>query len=371
MYYTSAALKDYVGNYRISTNGIDTPLKKLTVVAGSFDMVYDGNLVLSGLKLNPDSGYISLHDTTSTNLDSSLVDYFEYGSSGNKYEQTAVARNFWDSGKYVIGAPPFTSSCREFNGYKCWTAVAPPIIIMRFAFVSPSQNRFCIKNAGVSNIDMQYAGICIGNTCLDSMTDPRLSIVKGNMNVLKNDSIVFQTVGMDLDTVKGSMALFAVNKFSKDTTNLLDYVSWGDSLQSYSGLAHIKGIWDSTTTVHLNTAKDSIVYTGDFTRLQSGAQWWQSRTPVYVPGVGISGGCFPGGEVSIYPNPASKSFSIRNEYGKGQATLLDVRGRLLKNIVLNQAEQTVGIDGLSQGIYMLQLTFDSGESRVVKLVVQE
>ncbi len=371
MYYTSPALKDYMGNYRISTNGVDTPLKKLTVVGGGFTMAYNENLILSGLKLNPDSGYISLHDTTSTNLDSSLVDYFEYGSTGNKYEQTAVARNFWDSGKFVGGLPPFTSSCSEFNGYKCWTSVAPPIIIMRFAYINPSQNRFCIKNAGVSNIDMKYAGICIGNTCLDSMTDPHLAIVKGNMNILKNDSLVLELVNMNLDSSKGSLSIFAVNKLNKDTTNLLDYVSWGDSLQPYSGLAHIKGIWDSTTTVHLNTGKDSIVYTGDFTRLQSGAIWWQSRTPVYVPGIGISNRSHPIAHIQIYPNPASKSFSIKNGNEKGQATLLDASGRLLRNIGLNQAEQTISVEGLSEGVYFLQLTFDNGESGVVKLVVVE
>ena len=371
------AIKNYLdadsnlGEWRVASSGVDTPLSKLNVVLGTLNKCPNlQSVVFQGLPMNKVKGSLTMYLPNKPLDTSGLHDFLQWGDSDQVNEKEAVSKGIWRKGRYIKDSPPFHSIAyyTEYDD-SIWVGVKPPIIVLRFMEVNPSKNIIGIRNAGVSNIDLNYSSLCVGSKCFDSIKNIPMSILKGSLNILKNDTLIFQLTNDSLGK-SNSLALFVLPKVYTDTSLLLDYVSWGDSLQPYSGLAHIKGIWDSTTTVHLTTGKDSIVYTGDFTRLQSGSAWWQSRTPVYVPGIGITPLC-NGEEVSIYPNPASKSFSIRNGYGKGQATLLDVSGRQLRNIGLNQTEQTVSVEGLGQGIYLLQLNFDSGESGMVKLVVVE
>ena len=73
--------------------------------------------------------------------------------------------------------------------------------------------------------------------------------------------------------------------------------------------------------------------------------------------------------LNVFPNPAINRVTIQQQNLQfNTATLLDVRGNTVQNLRLNQLSETISLDNLAQGIYILKL---SGElDKMVKIVVQ-
>jgi len=65
-------------------------------------------------------------------------------------------------------------------------------------------------------------------------------------------------------------------------------------------------------------------------------------------------------EINVYPNPANDHFTIGNKNLKGTAELFDVSGRLLFEKVLEKNETTFSLEGMENGIYLLQIKSDEG-----------
>lgn len=336
-----------LSNYRVSVDGtIDTPLSKLPVLVGNINVKGRETVAFSGLPMGKSAGSISLYlpGDTLNHVRGSLYDYAQWGSGGHQNEDSADFLKLWKKGTFINASPPFSFKCDEWNfGVQCWQGGKLPIVVMRFAYVSPWNNTFCIKNAGVSNIDMSMSAICISGTCYDTLRNAPVEVVKGTLDIPKGDSLVLRVTTQKLDTAKGSIALFALPNQTSDTLGLLDFVQWGDSLQAFSGLANQKGIWDSLQTVKILKTADSLIYTGDYSRMQSGAPYWKSvsavRTGLHMADPLIW---------AIFPNPAQDHLYILGQH-LVRIKLMQTNGQEIYTTTGNQ----ISTGTIPRGLYII------------------
>ena len=59
-------------------------------------------------------------------------------------------------------------------------------------------------------------------------------------------------------------------------------------------------------------------------------------------------------KIKVYPNPASDILTINNPIGE-QIEIFDMEGRLIQTEAVNNETQTIQIQGLPSGIYMLRM----------------
>ncbi|NLL28335.1 MAG: T9SS type A sorting domain-containing protein [Bacteroidales bacterium] len=59
--------------------------------------------------------------------------------------------------------------------------------------------------------------------------------------------------------------------------------------------------------------------------------------------------------ISLYPNPASNYINIDGLEGKEQIFVIDNSGRIVKSVNANEAMQTISIDDLPQGLYLVTI----------------
>lgn len=352
-----------ISDWRLSSNGIDTPLSKLALIVGSVvNCKSYSNVILQGLPMNQNVGSLSLHIPNLPVDSHSLHDFVQWGDSGQAFEADAANKKLWREGRFVKDKLPISFKC-TFGDHDdtCWQGVKQPIIILRFAYVSPLTNSVCIKNAGVSNVDLSLSALCINGNCYDTIKNIPMNILKGKLNIQKNDSVVIQFVN---DSIKnsGSIGLFVFPKIYNDTSVMLDYVQWGDSMQPYSSLAGQKGIWDSMQTVHFNK-NDSIVYIGNYTFKQSGASYWQSR---HFQGVYIDEAALD--YVSVYPNPTTQYLNISSTLaGKLYYNIMGITGKILTYGSLYNNQQ-IDVRNYENGVYYIKLYKDLGKPGFVKFI---
>lgn len=74
-------------------------------------------------------------------------------------------------------------------------------------------------------------------------------------------------------------------------------------------------------------------------------------------------------DVSVYPNPASNELTVEVDGKKIEMVhLYDASGRLVKQILVNDEEIKIGLNGLSKGMYTVELKFSDTiyRTRVMK-----
>ncbi len=73
----------------------------------------------------------------------------------------------------------------------------------------------------------------------------------------------------------------------------------------------------------------------------------------------------------IYPNPTTGSFNITsNQANSATISVLDIQGRIIKQLEKSNTQENVKIDIQTPGVYILKAAFDSGNTQVEKIVVQ-
>lgn len=77
-------------------------------------------------------------------------------------------------------------------------------------------------------------------------------------------------------------------------------------------------------------------------------------------------------EINLFPNPAAGEVRIdwRGGQKTAQVAVFDLRGKLVFRKGPVQANTTLDVSGISDGLYLVEVTFDSGERGVKKLVKQ-
>jgi len=77
-------------------------------------------------------------------------------------------------------------------------------------------------------------------------------------------------------------------------------------------------------------------------------------------------------EIVVYPNPTSKNLTIKlptNSYNNGKFSLVDLQGRTILTKEINQTEESLLLDYLSEGIYLLTISVDN--QKITKKIVFE
>ncbi|HVX00979.1 MAG TPA: T9SS type A sorting domain-containing protein, partial [Candidatus Babeliaceae bacterium] len=72
--------------------------------------------------------------------------------------------------------------------------------------------------------------------------------------------------------------------------------------------------------------------------------------------------------VSVYPNPATDELNITTQALGISYKLMSITGVSLQNGLLNQGNNTIPVNNIATGMYLLQLTDNSGAMKVTKIV---
>lgn len=75
--------------------------------------------------------------------------------------------------------------------------------------------------------------------------------------------------------------------------------------------------------------------------------------------------------ISIYPNPATESITVKHAYALSSGPVLqirDVTGRIVLTSALASNQQTLDISGLSAGVYFATVTSKEGQGKTIKIV---
>lgn len=83
----------------------------------------------------------------------------------------------------------------------------------------------------------------------------------------------------------------------------------------------------------------------------------------------IEGG-LTGGQFSIYPNPASGSITVTNNFNAEYFKLSDLSGRVVITQKLEAGTISISLSGLAQGMYMAEIANAKGNKAMQKLVIQ-
>jgi hypothetical protein len=361
-----------IARYRISDGTIDTPLIKLTIVAADIYKTPDSLIVKTlstvwiKLPLNNAKGSVSLHlpDSDVTKA-SSMIDFFQYGDSGQAHEHWADSMGLWTQGQFApVPFIYFWTGTPTQRGLKYWNTANPPVISLRMAAVNVKEKRIYLKNAGTANLDLTAVTICINGVCHDSLATLSVKKPIPNLKSLSKNDTASIWLGDDikLDSIHGSITFFAWPQLTDDTATMLDFIQWGDSLMPYSTLAHTKGIWDSTKTLHYRQPTDSFIYTGNFTRSNVGITYWMSDGAGFHAGISMIGA-----DYFLYPNPANSELNIQGASGRLTYEILNMQGEsIMKGLVESKKIIT---DKLSSGIYIIRLFNEQGQTNTHKISI--
>ena len=72
---------------------------------------------------------------------------------------------------------------------------------------------------------------------------------------------------------------------------------------------------------------------------------------------------------AVYPNPATQYVNVSSEEPMGKLVLLDLNGRVVKTVSADGNRNCqVGMDEVSVGVYLLQVTYGDNQVRVFKVI---
>ena len=270
-YYTTT---EDLGKITIAYKDTVISLKKLTLVSGSLLCPAKNFAFFSGLDIDYDSGSIGMYDNRySPDISpANFADFVQWGKPGQPYEFIADSMGFWVKGQYLNTAPPYSfNGGSTDHGKSFWQSYKLPSLSMKFVYINPYKQQIGIKNTGGSNVDISNLYIANDTGSSDSLSRTPFQVLKGKLNLLKGDTVILS--GLYTGDTIGSAALF-FNIHRYDTINLIDYVKWGRGHSRFAYLAQQKGIWDTTKFITINQG-DSFHYIGNFSKLQTGANYWQ------------------------------------------------------------------------------------------------
>ncbi len=76
--------------------------------------------------------------------------------------------------------------------------------------------------------------------------------------------------------------------------------------------------------------------------------------------------------ITLYPNPATNLVSLNNAEIGSLVELIDIQGRVLKSFVVNSTNQTIDLQGIQSGLYVVKtITPNKEKTFVNKLIVNE
>ena len=129
----------------------------------------------------------------------------------------------------------------------------------------------------------------------------------------------------------------------------------------------ITGGWQSWQTTTREVILDAGVYSLKMKVLRDGfnMNWFEF---VFVSSLGVENA--KSNTLAVYPNPISEEFQLKlnNQQKVTSLKILDVNGRIIKNITPNSSNRLYQLSNLKSGIYFLFLETDKGrfQKKIIK-----
>lgn len=105
---------------------------------------------------------------------------------------------------------------------------------------------------------------------------------------------------------------------------------------------------------------------------QNAAEQWGEMTlvPFTTLGEGVGLQDAEANGLTLYPNPATNLVSLQNAEIGSLVEVIDMQGRVLKALEVTSTNQTIGLEGMNSGLYVIKTT--NGEKTFInKLIVNE
>lgn len=109
-YSANIVIKNYgntsvdISSYWISTNSSEVQINTFQTSSGSYILLAGEHIVLEHpgiLRTTLNAGF-SLFETNNFNSNADMLDFFQYGSTGNDKESLAVSKGIWNSGDFLL-----------------------------------------------------------------------------------------------------------------------------------------------------------------------------------------------------------------------------------------------------------------------------
>jgi len=94
-----------------------------------------------------------------------------------------------------------------------------------------------------------------------------------------------------------------------------------------------------------------------------------SNNPVYIVPLGISDVSDNQDLLSIYPNPANETVTIKTTLDNAVCTIYNLAGQVVYSSKMSTLNQTIPVSSLNKGIYLLNVRNEK-QSMTNKLVVE-
>ncbi|MDP4685793.1 MAG: T9SS type A sorting domain-containing protein [Salibacteraceae bacterium] len=212
--------------------------------------------------------------------------------------------------------------------------------------------------------------ICDGMYTYEFCSDPMISLLDSNANVLWTNIDHSE----DFDVLNG------VHAFNDDSTFLVSINRPSGTLQlmkkTIADHSFCNGEDVSFTTTPFPIVFDSSGITSNTVSLSFSLS--SNQSSIYPFETFLS--CFPAGlsaeqwsesELKIFPNPASIEISLESPFKNAQASIIDVRGTILKSLSsLSFGNNQINIESLPSGLYIIHLLGDDGQQKTAKLLVE-
>ncbi len=337
-------------------------LANLTLVSGSLMCPAKNFAFFSGLDIDYDSGSIGIYDNrySSQIIPSNFADFVQWGTAGQNYEFLADSMKFWVKGEYLNSAPPYSfTGGSTAHGKTFWQSYKLPSLALKFVYINPYKQQIGIKNTGGSNVDISNLYIANDTGSSDSIGHIPFQLLKGKLNLLKNDTVILSGFYIG-DTIGSAALFFNINRY--DTVNLIDYVKWGRGHSRFSYLAQQRHIWD---TLNFLTIKpnDSFHYIGNFSKLQTGVNYWQ----IYVADSVKDTSHIDTTAINVYDISPDKItiqnihniiVITNNSFEKMSMELIDQTGKAIATQLIQLGYNEYNISHLPQGLYYILVQKD-------------
>jgi hypothetical protein len=119
-----------VSSFQLSSSGTTINVSSATLISGSLNLTSNQSCVVqwNAFPATAASGNLSLHEPGATIVDvSKILDFMQWGTSGQGAEATAVAAGKWVAGTFITDLSPFSFiGTGAQYGAQYWDGVTPP-----------------------------------------------------------------------------------------------------------------------------------------------------------------------------------------------------------------------------------------------------
>ncbi len=141
-----------VSNYQLCHLFSYQKLSTLSIDSGSLILVAGGNLSLSGFTIINSASDLGLYIDNNFPSSTSMLDFFQWGSSGNGRESVAVTKGIWTAGDFISTTGPyFYNGNGTQNGVSFWSNTVLGLEDIAFSnqtfvYPNPVKNILNLKN---------------------------------------------------------------------------------------------------------------------------------------------------------------------------------------------------------------------------------